>query len=188
MEFGAETEWWGPRGRRRTAHEGLDFVEGFPKGAPGAVGLVPEGTPARAVGDGEVVAALDDFMGKTVVVRHPWSRRADGRVFHTLLSHIQTEGAPFAEASAPGLASSPVPVARGELLGRVGKRADVRIRPHLHLTGAWYPDGFPFAEAGIDTILHPGFAPALLADLNPLVEQTPLCLATPDDRGFLADD
>ncbi|MDR0842471.1 MAG: M23 family metallopeptidase [Acidobacteriota bacterium] len=173
MGFGAETEWWGPRGRRRTTHEGLDFVEGF---RGDAVNLVPEGTPVCAVASGEVVAALDDFMGKTVVVRHPSSRQSNGMVFHTLLSHIQTEGA------------LPASVVKGELLGRVGKRPGVRIRPHLHLTGAWYPADFPFADAGIDTIMHPGFTPAVLANLNPLVEQNPLCLITPDDREFLAGD
>ncbi|MDR1728354.1 MAG: M23 family metallopeptidase [Acidobacteriota bacterium] len=179
MGFGEETEWWGPRGRRRTAHEGLDFVEGFRRGG---VSPVSEGVPARAVADGEVVATLDDFMGETVVVRHPSSKRRDGTVFHTLLSHIQTA------RGADARPSRPAPVRAGEPLGRVGRRAGVRIRPHLHLTGAWYPDGFPFADAGVGTVLHPGFTPALLADLNPLVESSPLCLTTPDDKGFLAED
>jgi len=173
MVFGERTEWWGPRGRRRTVHEGLDFVEGF---SGDEVRLIPEGVPARAVAAGEVVAALDDFMGKTIIVRHPSPALPGGEVFHTLMSHIQTEGSP------------PSFVEKGGMLGRVGRRAGIRIRPHLHLTGAWFPPGFPFAEAGIDTIMHPGFTPAILADLNGLIEKNPLCVISPDDREFLKDE
>ena len=173
MVFGERTEWWGPRGRRRTVHEGLDFVEGY---CDGDVRLISEGVPARAVDSGEVVAALDDFMGKTVVIRHPSMTLPCGKVFHTLMSHIQTEGL------------LPSFVKKGEILGRVGRRAGVRIRPHLHLTGAWFPAGFPFAEAGINTIMHPGFTPAILADLNSLVETSSLCVMSPDDREFLTGD
>ena len=173
MAFGEQTEWWGLRGRRRTVHEGLDFVEGF---RGGEVNLIPEGVPARAIASGEVTATLDDFMGKTVVVRHNSLISPDGKVFHTLFSHIQTEG------------TLPSFVMKGEILGRVGKRAGIRIRPHLHLTGAWFPDGFPFAQAGIDTIMHPGFTPVILANINNLIETSPLCVTAPDDKEFLIDD
>ena len=172
MAFGERTEWWGPRGRRRTVHEGLDFVEGF---RSGEISLIPEGVPVRAIASGEIAATLDDFMGKTVVVRHPSLTLSGGEVFHTLFSHVQTEGSP------------PI-VNKGEILGRVGRRTGIHIRPHLHLTGAWFPAGFPFAEAGIDTIMHPGFTPAILADLNGLIEISPLCVMSPDDKEFLAGD
>ena len=115
-------------------------------------------------------------MGKTVVVRHPSLVLPCGRVFHTIMSHIRTEG------------TLPSFVKKGEILGKVGRRAGIRIRPHLHLTGAWFPAVFPFAEAGINTIMHPGFTTAILADLNSLVETSSLCVMSPDDREFLTDD
>jgi len=167
MVFGDRTEWWDMRSRRGTVHEGLDFVEGF---HGGEVNLIPEGVPARAVASGEVAAALDDFMGKTVVVRHSSLTLPGGGIFHTLLSHIQIEAPP------------PPFVAKGEILGRVGSRAGVRVRPHLHLTGAWFPAGFPFTEAGIGTVIHPGFTPAILVNLNNLIETSPLCVMSPDDE------
>ena len=173
MIFGERTEWWGARGRRRTTHEGIDFVEGFRNGG---VNLIPEGVPVRAVASGEIVAALDDFMGKTVVVRHTSPALPGGEVFHTLLSHIQTEG------------QIPSFVTKGEILGRVGRRASIRIHPHLHLTGAWYPVDFPFAEAGINTIMHPGFSPAILVNLNGLIETDCMCVISPDDEKFLIDE
>ena len=171
MAFGERTEWWGPRGRRRTLHEGLDFIEGF---TGSKVSLIPEGVPARAIASGEVVATLDDFMGKTVILRHPApSLPGGGEVFHTLLSHILTDGSPTSF------------IKKGDVLGRIGRRAGIRIRPHLHLTGAWFPPDFPFAEAGINTIIHPGFTPSILADLNSLVEKSLLCVISPDDKEFL---
>ena len=173
MAFGERTEWWGPRGRRRTVHEGLDFVEGF---RCGKVMLIPEGVTARALASGEVAATLDDFMGKTVVLRHPSLTLPGGEVFHTLLCHIQTE--------------APLPsfVKKGETLGRVGRRAGIRIRPHLHLSCGWFPNDFPFAKAGIDTSIHPGFTPTKLTNINNLIETSPLCVRSSDDREFLADD
>jgi hypothetical protein len=92
------------------------------------------------------------------------------------MSHIRTEG------------TLPSFVKKGEILGRIGRRAGGRIRPHLHMTGAWFPAGFPFAEAGINTIMHPGFTPAILVDLNSLLETSSLCVMSPDDREFLASD
>ena len=172
MAFGERTEWWGARCRRRTVHEGLDFVEGF---SGDEVSLIPEGVPARAIASGEVVAVLDDFMAKTIVVRHPSPSLPGGEVFHTLLSHIQTEVSP------------PSFIKKGDVLGRVGRRAGIRIRPHLHLTCAWFPPDFPFAEAGVDTIMHPGFTPAILVDLNDFLERSPFCVISPDDIGFLPD-
>ena len=166
MAFGERTEWWGQRSRRRTVHEGLDFVEGF---RDGEVRLIPEGVPVRAIASGEVVATLDDFMGNTIVVRHSLPALPGGEVFHTLLSHIQTAGTP------------PTFVKKGEMLGRVGRRAGISIRPHLHLTCAWFPADFPFAEAGIDTIMHPGFTPAIQANINGLIETNPLCVMAQDD-------
>ena len=172
MCFGDQTEWWGARGRRRTEHEGLDFVEGF---RDQAVSLIPEGTPVHALASGELAAVLDDFMGKTVVVRHPALTRPGGEVFHTLFSHIQTE---------PSL---PDCLDKNSILGRVGKKPGVYIRPHLHLSCAWLPADFPVSDMGID-VIHPGFTQVALADSNRLIEKNPLCLRTEDDRTFLMDD
>ena len=171
MTFDERTEWWGPRGRRRTIHEGLDFVEGF---RGGEVSLISEGVPVRAIASGKIVAALDDFMGKTVIVRHTSLTMPGGEVFHTLLSHIRMEE------------HLPTFVNKGEMLGRVGRRAGVHIHPHLHLTGAWFPADFPFAKAGIGTIIHPGFTPAILTDFNSLIKTNPLCVMSLDDKEFLS--
>jgi hypothetical protein len=154
MLFGDPVEWWGECNRRRTVHEGIDFAEGLhPIEGKRAVS---EGTPVRSIAEGEVAAIVDDFIGKTVITRHSAIKQANGDVFYTFLSHLQLEFA--------GLG----PIAKGHILGRIGKPASARVSPHLHLTGAWVPDGLRIQEIGLDAI-HPGFVPVALVNLNEVV-------------------
>lgn len=157
--FGECSEWWGERSRRRTAHEGIDFAEGDP-----GSGLrpIPEGLPVHLPAEGETIAFLDDFLGTTVVVRHPDSVRENGEVFHTLLSHLQVGEA------------RPGRVGGEEAIGLVGRSKGAGAPAHLHLAGAWIPGTLDPATITIDDI-HPGFAPIVLVDLNPLVRRHPLC-------------
>ena len=120
MLFGNRIEWWGDGCRRRTEHEGLDFATGILHN--GEICSIPEGVPARALADGEVAAVLDDFIGKTVVVRHSTIGRPNGDIFHTLLSHIQPQ------------VRRQDAVAKGQMIGKVGKSAKAGAPAHLHLT------------------------------------------------------
>ncbi len=154
MLFGDCIEWWGDRNRRRTVHEGLDFAEGF--NPDKEVRSIPEATPVRAIADGIRVSILDDFLGKTVVVKHPVFTNEHGDVFYTLYSHIQ----PVDESSGS--------VKKGQLLGRVNKSTRARTPGHLHLTGAWIP-GILSPDAIRMEHISPGFAPVILADFNSLL-------------------
>jgi hypothetical protein len=160
MSFGDRIEWWGDGCRRRTEHEGFDFVEGIGPGA--SMRGLPEGTSVRSIAEGVAVALLDDFLGKTIVVRHPAFTRPNGDVFHTFLSHIQP------------LIKGPGPVARGGLLGHVGKSTNSGVPAHLHMTGAWFPEAVAASGIRMDHI-HPGFAPVSLADFSALMRRSPLC-------------
>ena len=111
--------------------------------------------------EGEVVAILDDFIGKTVVVRHPGIMSPDGDVFHTLLSHIQPQ---------VRLLDT---VTRDRILGRVGKSTNAGAPAHLHLTGAWIPNTIHPNEIRMDHI-HPAFSPIVLTDFQSLMHDNPL--------------
>jgi len=154
MFFGDRMEWWGDGNWRRTEHEGLDFAEGLSPDA--GIGSIPEGTPARAMADGETIAFLDDFLGKTIVVRHPTIIDQHGGIFHTLYSHIQ-----------PAMGQLG-PVAKGELLGCVGKSTAAGAPAHLHLTGAWIPPSIPSSMISMDHI-NPAFVPVVLISFNQLL-------------------
>jgi hypothetical protein len=151
MLFGSRIEWWGDGCRRRTEHEGLDFATGFLHN--GEICGIPEGVPARALADGEVAAVLDDFISKTVVVRHSTISRPNGDIFHTLLSHIQPQ------------VGRQDAVAKGQMIGKVGKSAKAGAPAHLHLTGAWIPRILAAHEIRMDHI-HPAFEPVALANFN----------------------
>ena len=160
MLFGDCVEWWGDCARRRTKHEGIDFAKGFRTGS--GICSIPEGVPVRSIADGEVTAILDDFMGKTVVVRHPSIARANGDVFHTLLSHIQPHTTKLS------------PVTKRQIIGEVRKGTAVRVQAHLHLTGAWFSKNLDPNEMTIDHI-HPAFEPVALVNIEALIKDNPQC-------------
>jgi murein DD-endopeptidase MepM/ murein hydrolase activator NlpD len=154
MFFGDRVEWWGFGNRRRSEHEGVDFIEGSMTGA--GVQRIPEGTPVRVMADGEVMAFWDDFLGKTVVVRHPSIIDPEDSVFHTLYSHIEPEALQFG------------PIAKGEILGRVRKLTAAGAPAHLHLTGAWIPQSISSEKIIMDYI-DPAFVPVVLINFNDLL-------------------
>jgi hypothetical protein len=160
MLLGDCAEWWGDGCQRRTEHEGIDFASGFRTGT----GCIPieGGIPIRSISDGAVVAILDDFIAKTVVLRHSVLVRSNGDVFYTFISHIQ-----------PVVAKTEC-VVRGHVVGRVGKSTNASAPMHLHLTGAWIPSAIAPNEITLDHI-HPAFAPVSLADFLPLMRNSPLC-------------
>jgi murein DD-endopeptidase MepM/ murein hydrolase activator NlpD len=173
MLFGSRIEWWGDRCRRRTEHEGLDFATGILNN--GDICSIPEGAPVRALADGEVAAVLDDFIRKTVAVRHSAIRRGNGDIFHTLLSHIQPQ-VRLLET-----------VAKGQIIGRVGKSAKAGAPAHLHLSGAWIPRSIAAHEIRMEH-MHPAFEPVALANFNDYLQDNPLCfLKTPKMVPGLSD-
>jgi hypothetical protein len=151
MRFGSQVEWWGDGNRRSTEHEGIDFAEG--KDAGGLVCGIPEGTPVRAISQGEAVAVLDDFLAKTVVLRHGKIENGYGAVFHTLYSHIQPE------IAFPSL------IAKGQILGTIRKLTPVSAPAHLHLGAAWIPLSLPSRRLKMQHI-NPAFAPVSLVKLK----------------------
>ncbi len=160
MLFGDCMEWWGDGRLRRTIHEGIDFAKGFRCGK--GVGAIAAEIPVHSITDGEVAAILDDFIGKSVVVRHSGITRENGDIFHTLLSHIQPE------------VSKLQSVAKGQVVGRVGRSTGTTAPIHLHLTGAWVPKGLAVDEVGLN-LIHPAYSPVSLADFNSALQNNPLC-------------
>ncbi len=160
MMFGDRIEWWGDRCRRRTEHEGCDFALGSKPGAN--LCPIPPGTTVRSIAAGELIAVLDDFLGKTVVVRHSNIIRANGDVFCTLLSHIR-----------PVTAELGV-VGKDQVLGEVSRSMNPRVPSHLHLTGAWIPANLASDTLRMD-LIHPAFAPVALVNFTNLLQSNPLC-------------
>lgn len=118
--------WWKPA-RRVHPHEGVDFC-GYYAGMRGEVkkvglDLVP------SLYDGIVVRINDDFLGKTVWMKHP-AIQCDRLILFSALGHIRpkktiTEGAC---------------ISQGEEIGRIAPvRKGATIAMHLHLSVFWAP-------------------------------------------------
>lgn len=160
MLFGAHSEWWGDASRRRTAHEGVDFAVGLLPS--GEFCNIPKGIPVRALAGGKVVAVLEDFLGKTVAVRHEAIARPNGDIFHTLLSHINAQVRPSDSLTG------------GQIVGTVSKETNSTAPCHLHLTGAWIPEAL--SDRIRMDLIHPGFEPVALAQFNDQLQDSHLCL------------
>ncbi len=141
MLFKSEDEWWRTKNKRMTRHEGVDFV-------------VPAGDPVPALLDGVVVQVElpGELMGKSILVKHPHLRDAQGRIFHTLYAHVD-----------PAVKVGDV-VKAGQLLGNVFHADPAKGAPsHLHLTTAWIPEAMEGKTITWDHI-NPNYNPIILVD------------------------
>ena len=123
MAYLAARQWWGRREMRVNPHEGIDFCLYETNG--GGQGELLAGALVPAAQDGEVVRIHDDFLGKTVWLKHG-EPDVTGKILHTVYGHI---------APNRTLAVGDQVVA-GEIIGVVAEPslAGKKIAPHLHLT------------------------------------------------------
>ena len=154
--FGAHTEWWGDGNRRYAEHEGIDFAEG--RDSNGLIRPIPEGTPVRAIESGEIAGVLDDFLGKTILVRHPQTVNKNGSVLYTQYSHILPADLPASV------------VTKGQLLGHVGRMTQSKAPAHFHFAAAWIPQSLAASALTLGH-LHPAYVPVTLIDFNGLVDK-----------------
>lgn len=122
-------KWWGNGGRRDKPHEGLDLC--FYKNRKGTILHLDEYTKIPVWSDGEVVRVMDDFMGKSVVVQHPFATIERFNLItiygHTIPLPDLTEGRVLEEGDIVAI------------LARPGKSQN-NVPPHLHLSVGWISD------------------------------------------------
>jgi murein DD-endopeptidase MepM/ murein hydrolase activator NlpD len=133
MLFNAAEKWWGKPGPRGEPHPGVDLCAFL--NAAGEVVRLDEGARVPAAFGGRVVAIMDDFLGRTVVVEH---QDGAGDRFCTFYAHT----VPRADLRVGD------PVAESEVIATIAGTAGSKsgIRPHLHLSLArvsgsiYYPE------------------------------------------------
>ena len=86
MMFGSDRKWWGGGGPRTTPHEGLDLC--FFRVGLSATRRLLAGTKIPAAFEGTVVHMCDDYLGKTVFVKHQGIADEDRHLF-TIYGHTQ---------------------------------------------------------------------------------------------------
>ncbi len=122
MFFLDRNKWWGDGGPRQAPHEGVDFCF-YRTSATDHRRLQPQAR-IPAVAAGRVLAIIDDFLGKSIIMHHPVLEWGKDRVC-TIFGHT----VPLAGLSAGE------PIAAGEIVARLA--ACTRSRgpgPHLHVS------------------------------------------------------
>ena len=143
MEFGAQDTWWGDKGTRARPHEGIDLC--FYRGVADNVFRIDEKAKIPAMYDGIVVKIIDDFIGKTIIMKHSFSEIGEG-TFLTLYGHTKP-----GESLKTGRS-----VKAGEIIATLATpRGSKAPLPHLHLTLAWSPEPVPSDILDWTTIGNP---------------------------------
>jgi hypothetical protein len=141
MLFGSGQEWWGAAGDRAAPHEGLDLC--LFKDGSSATRQVRAGTKIPAAFAGTIVNLCDDFLGKSVFIRHDAIANA-GRHLFTIFGH--TQPVQYLCRSAK--------VAGGETIATIADAGgrNSGVPSHLHISTAWIFDNVSPAALGWETI------------------------------------
>lgn len=132
MLFGQREIWWGSGGTRATPHEGVDLC--FYRSSSGSIETLPADAQIPVLSDGQIARIVDDFLGKTIFVRH--SRHEEKhRVLYSIYGHVT----PRAGLS-PGMQ-----VPAGDRICSLAARRERTSAPppHLHLSTALVSKTFP---------------------------------------------
>ena len=135
--------WWSDDTVRPTPHEGIDLC--FYKDNNGQIRRIANGTKIPIMYAGKIAHIHDDFMGKSIYVKHNTINKM-GNILHTIyghtipLNHLGTnmtfrEGDIIAE-----MAISP---------------KNKSIHPHIHITIAWLPESLSYEKINWETIGNP---------------------------------
>jgi hypothetical protein len=144
MLFRASTQWWGDHGDRTIPHEGLDLL--FYRDQDDQIQSLDCSTQVPAVHGGTVVGIIRDFLGASVILRHPVPGD-ETTVFCTMYGHTNPESTTQIGRT----------VREGEIIAKLAHtRADARVRAHLHLSIGLVPADFPFEGLDWAIIGDPG--------------------------------
>lgn len=141
MLFNDLCAWWGDRGVRLRAHEGIDFC--FYRDTGGQDHSLREKTHIPMMYEGEIIRIEDDFLGKSIFVNHNIYDDRENRL-HTIYGHTN----PYS-----GVTIGKV-LGEGELIATIadtGKKT-TKIPPHVHISVAWLPKSFPYERLGWKTM------------------------------------
>lgn len=123
MLYGGLDKWWSG-GRRNSPHSGIDLCAYETQS--GDINRLGSGIKVPVMYPGIVAAVIDDFMGKTVVIKHD---AVSG--LYTMLGHINPDVGIEAGFKADINA----------VTGTIAMPKSISIRPHLHVSIAIVPDG-----------------------------------------------
>jgi hypothetical protein len=155
MLFGARAKWWGDGGERSIPHEGIDLK--YYRNIEGKTSSIGPETKIPVTFTGTVVAVIDDFLGKSIFIKHTqYHNAAPGPEIH------------------PGMVFEETHII-GNIANTSGRRQNIPC--HLHVSAGWIPDSLPLQDINWETIADPESGvilvdPLLLLDIPYTVGQS----------------
>ncbi len=139
MLFGADRQWWGKGGRRPRPHEGIDLV--LYRNGRGETVRLKKSLKIPVAAPGRIAAVVDDFLGRSIFVRHESIEEEEGELF-TLYGHL----APLVGI----VAGRELATGEGMATLAEGENPVPGLFPHLHFSIARLPRGIPAEELNWD--------------------------------------
>ncbi|MHC4321546.1 MAG: hypothetical protein ACYST3_04650 [Planctomycetota bacterium] len=140
MSFQDMEAWWTDNGLRPTPHEGIDLC--FYRDNTGQVRRISNGTKIPVMYAGDIVHVHDDFLGKSIYVKHSINDKS-GNALHTIYGHT----IPWNHHDTRKR------VREGDIIAEISALSEnSKILPHIHITMAWIHESFPCKKLNWDTI------------------------------------
>jgi murein DD-endopeptidase MepM/ murein hydrolase activator NlpD len=124
MLFEALDQWWGIQGKRNKLHEGLDL--GFYRNQKKEIIGFDASTRIPTIYDGVIVGIFNDFLGKSIFIKHEILRAENGTLC-TIFGHVNPE-----REISPGMR-----IEAGEIIARAARSGTSSVRSHLHISMGW---------------------------------------------------
>jgi hypothetical protein len=146
MLFSARGKWWGNGGDRTAPHEGIDLK--YYRTVDGRTNSIGPGMKIPVIFPGRVAVVIDDFLGKSVFIRHPQFHRMEATLFsaygHTQPEPEIQEGVKLEE----------------DIIGTIADKENSRrnIPPHLHISVAWIADNLLAKDFSWKKLSEPGIS------------------------------
>jgi peptidase M23-like protein len=141
MLFDSPEKWWGTAGSRSRPHEGLDICFFLDK--KGRILRLDKTANVTAIYGGEIVKVEEDYLGKSVYVRHEtYDDRS--RQLYTVYGHL----APY-----KGIGQG-CRVKEGDIIAKIadGGKKNAPMFAHLHISIVWIPQSFSCEDLNWDVI------------------------------------
>ena len=141
MLFQAPDKWWGNPEKRDKPHEGLDLY--LYRDRKSRIRHLENTTRIPAMYRGVVVKILDDFLGKSVIMKHVQPDNKNIKTF-TIFGHTQ----PVA-----GLEKG-TSFDQGDIITCLADTAkpNAMVAPHLHISAGWSSKPIPQGDLNWKTI------------------------------------
>ena len=140
MLFQNMEAWWTDNGLRPTPHEGIDLC--FYRDNAGKVRRIDNGTKIPVMYTGDIVHTHDDFLGKSIYVKHSINDKS-GNALHTIYGHTIPRN----------LHDTKKRVRQGDIIAEVAAVPEnSKVLPHIHITMAWIPESLPCKRLNWGTI------------------------------------